>query len=518
MRKITLLLAMLTLSLGYAQSPSAGAPTPPDRNAVDVISIYSDAYTAVAGVNINPGWGQATVTTEVSIAGNNTLSYANFNYQGTDFATQNISEMEYLHVDIWTNDQSPNVFVISSGDEMAHAISSSAGAWKSIDIPVANITGDLNVARQFKFDNGNGGTIYLDNLYFWKTAADPLKDASLIDLKVDGATVNGFSSGKTNYIYNIQIGATVIPQITEAITGNSEANAVITQAPTVPGAAMVTVTSSDGTTTKVYTVMFATTLPSHAPTPTTSDSEVLSIYGDTGDFTNKWAKDYEFGSYVDTPDLDSGTGVDKAIKMDFSIAGYGEGTEATSDVSAYNWVHFDYFAEVGDAGVSGHQVRFILIGGGEFNYELTPSGNDSTLVFGSWQTVNVPLSFFEGKGFNKTNFLQFKLGTDSDLNTKVVYFDNIYFSVNEGTVLGTENFEHVSFKMYPNPTQDNWTVVTQNINIEGINVFDISGKKVLSSAPNATEARINGSHLQSGIYFAQIKTSNGINTLKLIKN
>ncbi|MHA7943859.1 T9SS type A sorting domain-containing protein [Formosa sp. 3Alg 14/1] len=517
MKKITLLLAMLVMSLGYSQSPTEAAPTPPVRNAVDVISVFSDAYTPVGGVNINPGWGQATTATEVSIAGNNTLSYANFNYQGTDFETQNISEMEFLHIDVWTNNQSPNVFVISSGDEIPHAISESAGAWKSLDIPVANITGDLNAARQFKFDNGNGGTIYLDNLYFWKTAADPLKDASLIDLKVEGMTINGFSSAKTNYLYEIQLGTTVVPQITEAIASNVDANLVITQSSTVPGDATVTVTSADGTTVKNYVISFAATLPNSAPIPVTLDSTVLSVYGDTGGFTNIWTPDYAFGSYVDVPDLEPGTEVNQAIKMDFSIEGYGEGTNVATDVTEYNWVHFDYFAQPGEAGVSGHHVRFILIGGGEFNYEMTPTGNDGTLIFGSWQSVDIPLSFFEGKGFNKTNYLQFKLGTESDLNTKVVYFDNIYFSVNKGTVLGTQDFEHLSFSTYPNPTSDYWIVKTQTTKIEIINVVDISGKTVLRLSPNANEAQINGTHLQAGIYFAQIKTLSGVHTLKLLK-
>jgi hypothetical protein len=58
--------------------PTTAAPTPTTA-AANVTSIFSDAYANVSGSNLNPNWGQATVTTQVSIAGNNTLKYAGLN-------------------------------------------------------------------------------------------------------------------------------------------------------------------------------------------------------------------------------------------------------------------------------------------------------------------------------------------------------------------------------------------------------------------------------------------------------
>ncbi|HEY4618384.1 MAG TPA: hypothetical protein VIH09_09345, partial [Flavobacterium sp.] len=152
MKKITHLIILMVSSLGFAQTPTSAAPTPPSRIASDVISIYGSAYANIAGVNTNPNWGQSTVVTEEAIAGNNALKYANFNYQGTDWSgnPQNISTMEYLHVDVWTDNQSPNVYVISSGAEIPHAISSVSGSWQSLNIPVAGITGNLANTIQFK--------------------------------------------------------------------------------------------------------------------------------------------------------------------------------------------------------------------------------------------------------------------------------------------------------------------------------------------------------------------------------
>ena len=40
----------------YDSEPTVNAPTPPVREALDVISIFSDAYNNIAGANYNPDW------------------------------------------------------------------------------------------------------------------------------------------------------------------------------------------------------------------------------------------------------------------------------------------------------------------------------------------------------------------------------------------------------------------------------------------------------------------------------
>ncbi|MEC3906258.1 T9SS type A sorting domain-containing protein [Tamlana sp. 2201CG12-4] len=525
MKKITLLLFLLTAYLGYAQ-PTTDPTTPPVRDAGDVISIFCGEYTGVAGSDYNPNWSQSgfgTANTAYDTgSGNLVLAYPNFNYQGVQYgSTQNIAAMEFLHVDIYIGGSfNPNVYVISSGAEIAHPITNTgANTWISVDIAVSGITGDTSSAIQFKFDGGNGTTdaIYVDNLYFWKTPADPAKDATLSDLKVAGTTIQGFGSGTTSYTYELTNGTTTAPSIS-ATTTNAGASAVITQAPGVPGSATVEVTSQDASTMETYTVSFVATLPGSAPNPSTPNGEVLSIYGDTGGFTNIWTPDYSFGAYEKEIDLGSGS-VNNAIKMDFSNQGYGQGTNSPVDISAYNWVHFDYYAPNLAAGVNGHEVKFILIGDGqgEKDYVLkTDVSGDGVLTFDAWQSVDIPLSHFTALGLTKDKYLQYKLGTTSDLNTTIVYFDNIYFSVNQGT-LGLDDRKIESFSTYPNPTQSIWTVKTQNIKIETISLFDILGKRVLSMTPNTNTVQIDGSNLISGLYFAQVKTESGISSIKLIK-
>ena len=97
-----------------------------------------------------------------------------------------------------------------------------------------------------------------------------------------------------------------------------------------------------------------------------------------------------------------------------------------------------------------------------------------------------------------------------------VYYDNLY--LHKDTVLSVDNKELLSFNVYPNPTQGNWTVKAQNnTKITSINVYDVLGKNVLSLSPSKNEETINGSSLKSGLYFAQNKTENGLKSVKLVK-
>lgn len=154
-------------------TPTVAAPTP-THTASGVLSIFSDAYTNVAGTNFNPNWGQATQVSQVSISGNNTLKYSGLNYQGTQFGSNlNVSSYGYLHIDYYSsNSTALNFYLISPGPvEKAYSLSIPTGlgtnnnGWKSIDIPLSAFSPvALNNLIQFKVD-GNGD-IFFDNIYF----------------------------------------------------------------------------------------------------------------------------------------------------------------------------------------------------------------------------------------------------------------------------------------------------------------------------------------------------------------
>jgi len=83
--------------------------------------------------------------------------------------------------------------------------------------------------------------------------------------------------------------------------------------------------------------------------------------------------------------------------------------------------------------------------------------------------------------------------------------------------LSASNFNRTSFITYPNPTENFWTIKSQDSQIENITVYDILGKEVISSKPNKDKANIDGSSLKAGIYFAKITTLSGTGSVRLVK-
>lgn len=167
----------LSTTLGSCPAQPTAAPTTapatPSAAPATVISIYSNAYTPTAGINLNPGWGQSTAVSEPTIAGNQVQKYANFNYQGIDFAanTINASSKTSLHVDFWSADAtSVDVFIISLSPtlEQAYTVTLTPNQWTSVDIPLSSYTTpNKSAIGQIKLvANPSATTVYMDNLYF----------------------------------------------------------------------------------------------------------------------------------------------------------------------------------------------------------------------------------------------------------------------------------------------------------------------------------------------------------------
>lgn len=187
---------------GDTSEPTTAAPTP-TVGSLGVISIFSDAFTDVAGTDFNPNWGQGTQVTQELVEGNNTLKYANLNYQGTVFASAiDVSAMTMIHVDYWTADSSTlNLSLISTGTppvETLYAFTLTIGQWVSLDIPLSEFSSvvDLSDVIQLKFD-GNG-TIYLDNIYFHAPPATEPTAAAAAPTHAEANVISLFSDAYTN--------------------------------------------------------------------------------------------------------------------------------------------------------------------------------------------------------------------------------------------------------------------------------------------------------------------------------
>jgi hypothetical protein len=524
MKKITFLCMLLISTIAFAQ-PTDNATNPPARDAVDVISIFSGEYTDVAGSDYNPNWGQSGFGSANAAfdpgTGNVVLAYPNFNYQGNQYgSTQDISSMEFLHVDIWINNAfNPNVFVISSGGEIPHPITNSgAGTWTSVDIPVAGITGVLSSAIQFKFDGGNGSTdaIYVDNLYFWKNPTAAGSDASLATLEVDSTPLAGFAPGTTDYTVELTPGTIAVPQITMATSTDPTATSVtINQAPAIPGDATVVVVSQNGSVTETYTVSFAIVGPtSAAPTPPNRAAvDVISIYSNAyaNNTIESWSAVWDDSSLEDIVAFG-----DDVKKITFGNFLGVEFVNNRIDASAMTHFHMDFWTDNTDLVGKVFNSKFSQWGGGASEVsamELNINGGSTPpIVTGAWVSIDVPIATSFSNNLTRDDLAQFIITS----NLGVVYVDNIYFHNN--MVLSTEEFTASTFKTYPNPTNGSWNVVADNVLINTVQVYDIAGRQVMALSPNASQVTIDGSALKNGIYFAKIQSDKGSSSIKLVKN
>lgn len=82
--------------------------------------------------------------------------------------------------------------------------------------------------------------------------------------------------------------------------------------------------------------------------------------------------------------------------------------------------------------------------------------------------------------------------------------------------LKVENLQKNEFSLYPNPTSDFLYFHTNDTLNGTFKLFDISGKNVLENPINHN-SKINIQHLQNGMYFYRISTSDQIKTGKIVK-
>jgi len=154
-------------------------PGTPIHDPSEVQSIYCSAYTNMTGINYNP-WGvPAKVNPNFVIEDTEVLQYKNLDYQGTEFPDLDVTDMSYLHVEVWSSMAfTPNISLIDhvSYIEKSYPLPLTANQWNLFDIPLTAFEMPQNAIWQLKFDNGDENTIYIANWYFYK---DMLTDVNI---------------------------------------------------------------------------------------------------------------------------------------------------------------------------------------------------------------------------------------------------------------------------------------------------------------------------------------------------
>ena len=410
--------------------PTTAAPIPTEAQQ-DVISIYSDTFTDISGVNYDPDWGQSTIVTTENINGNEMMKYANLNYQGTDWNgnPQDVSGMDYLHVDFWTNSSTNlGIYLISgvypSHTEVKYDFTLNNGNWVSVEIPLSEFTPvNLSDARQFKVEGD--GDVCFDNLYFYGVSLS--SDATLSDLQVDGTTIDGFSSEVYSYDRELPFGTTIVPTVT-ATTTDTNANHVVNDALALPGTTEVVVTAEDGTTQQTYSVNFTVASEDEpleaAPTPTEPSENVISLFSNVypNVTVDTWSAGWDQADVEDT----QVAGDDVKLFTNLVYCGI-EFISQTIDATEMDYFHLDIWTPDDTSAPSVFNVKLVdfgsngIYGGGDdTEHEIT--FDENTMETGSWVSLDIPMSDFINLA--STEHLA-QLLLSGDPNT--VYVDNVYF-------------------------------------------------------------------------------------------
>jgi len=184
-----------------------------------------------------------------------------------------------------------------------------------------------------------------------------------------------------------------------------------------------------------------------------------------------------------------------------------------------------------------------------FNLDMSGYGGTFTAAyisgeFNGWDGFANPLSNMGGDMWSVTlplpeSYTEFKFQLDGWADQEILVsgsigtvtnsgFTNRYLNIlgdsvknyvwNTETTLNTQEFTADSCKIYPNPTNNSWNVITDDITISTIELYDISGRKIVSMTSNSLQTTIDGSRLQRGVYFAKVNTDRGSTSIKLVKN
>jgi hypothetical protein len=527
----SLLISALLLAFGSAiAQPTASAPTPSDYATGKYISIFSDkaGWTNLTGTNFNPNWGQKTVTTQIKIGGtDNVLKYAGLDYQGTnlggaDGVAQNFATMTYLHVDVWTSDETElKFFLISSSNT---AVSGGffwsppaivLNSWNSYNIPMTHFSAQFALTDIFQLKVLGSGvnpgqtlkTVYLDNIYLYDTTAPDTQaptgftaslgtvSSSDVVLKLS-ATDN---SGAVNY--TISYGTTILT--TSGVSGTEKSYTVTGLTASTAYSFSITCKDAAGNPAANNPIVVQATTAAAmaaAPTPTIAANKVISIYSDA--YTNQTGTDFfpNWGqSTVVTDNPIGGNATKKYTNFNY------QGIQLASpvNVSSMTRMHIDIYPTTETA------IRLTPINTTATGTKENPTSL-GTLTANKWNSFNIVLSIY---GVNMSAIDQFKFdgGTGGTF-----YMDNIYFYNDATGIALVESAPEIS--CYPNPVVSNLTITAPS-EMNEITIRNLMGQSVKSlKLTGTTKTNVDLGNFAAGSYFVTVKLRNGaVSTQKLLK-
>lgn len=191
------------------EAPTVAAPSPPERNSWDVISLFSDVYTDITDTEWSATWDDSDIS-DLEIVGDNVKKVQFVNFLGVILSDYyDLTNFTYLHIDVWTATATANKsFIHKFSNHAASAGETSAiqfvtnnastpvlpesnpGNWMSYDIPFSSFTAaaangviDREAIKEFIITS-DLGIVYLDNIYVYRDATASLDTHNLFNISL----------------------------------------------------------------------------------------------------------------------------------------------------------------------------------------------------------------------------------------------------------------------------------------------------------------------------------------------
>ena len=200
--------------------------------------------------------------------------------------------------------------------------------------------------------------------------------------------------------------------------------------------------------------------------------------------------------------------------INYNIHFQNTGTDTAFTVTIYDTLDSDLDIPSIVSGVSSHQYTMQLMGTGilkwTFNNILLPDSNvneQASHGFVKFQIHQKP---------NNPNGTVIKnwAGIVFDFNTAVIT-DTVVLTVTIPVSVQEVKADGNEISIYPNPSNGIF-VVASAAKQSLVQMYNVMGENIYSVKINSNKTEINLSRQESGIYFIQVKTAEGIKTQKII--
>ena len=394
--------------------PTVAAPAP-TWPAKQVKSLYSDAYTfAPESLNsYNEAWWDRPSMAEEEISGDKYLHYNGLmtGMIGWQFGEINVSNMEYIHVDVWPSANTTIKMGPTTPNDHGNAVAKVAltvetGKWNAIDIPVADLlaaNAEFSLAQVFQ----NQFTEYaaltdlsIDNVYFYTTVAPAVDTVAptAFTAVMDAASyfsVNIKANATDNsgaVEFDVLNGELIIASA-KAVSATDKIITVAGLTPNTDYNFSVIAKDEDGNATAPIAVAAKTlAAPAPAPAPTAAADDVKSIYSDAYDFAPDTLNSYNEG-WWNAPVMVEGQLAegDNALFYAAATTGMIGWQFGEMDLTAYAELHIDIYPiadgsiliyPVNNTDPKGEYKDTYNVKGGQWNsLVIDLSGKDLTKIF-----------------------------------------------------------------------------------------------------------------------------------------